>query len=90
MIRAEHLEEYIAYIWETGGREYKNTPGNRGAWILSRIDGDRGEVVTLSFWESLEAISGFAGPDIEKPVLYAEDERYLLGPTTIRHYEVSE
>ena len=35
-IRAEHVEEYIAYIWATGGGEYGKTPGNRGAWVMSR------------------------------------------------------
>ena len=33
-IRAEHAEEYIAYIWATGGGEYGRTPGNRGAWVM--------------------------------------------------------
>jgi hypothetical protein len=36
VIRAEHAEEYIAYIAATGGGEYKRTPGNRDAWTMSR------------------------------------------------------
>lgn len=90
VIRAEHVEEYVAYIWETGGGEYKKTPGNRGAWVLSRVNGERAEVVALSFWESRDAIASFAGADIEESVLYPEDERYLLAAPTIRHYDVSE
>jgi hypothetical protein len=37
---------------------------------MSRIDGDRAEIIALSFWDSREAIEGFADPDIEKSVLY--------------------
>jgi hypothetical protein len=89
MIRAEHVDEYISYIEGTGGGQYKRTPGNRGAWTLSRLDGDRAEIIALSFWESRQAIEGFAGPDIERSVLYPEDEHYLLSPGTITHYEAA-
>lgn len=77
-VRAEDAAEYVAYIEQTGLREYRETPGNRGAWLLSRIEGDRCEVVTLSFWDSLDAIRGFAGDDIERAVYYPEDERFLI------------
>jgi len=89
VIRAAQVEEYIAYIWATGGGEYGKTPGNRGAWVMSRIDGDRAEIVALSFWDSRESIKTFAGPDIEQSVLYDEDARYLLAPSTITHYEIA-
>jgi heme-degrading monooxygenase HmoA len=60
--RAEDADAYLAYIRETGLREYRDTPGNRGAWILRRDDGDRVEFVTLSFWDSMDAVRAFAGP----------------------------
>jgi heme-degrading monooxygenase HmoA len=88
-IRAKHAEEYIAYIWTTGGGEYGMTPGNRGAWVMSRVTGDRAEIVALSFWDSREAIEAFAGPDIEQSVLYPEDEKYLLAPSTMTHYDIA-
>lgn len=44
----------------------------------------------MSFWESREAIDGFAGQDIEKAVFYPEDERFLVErDLTVRHYEVT-
>ena len=89
VIRSGQVDEYIAYIWATGGGEYGTTPGNRGAWVMSRIDGDRAEIVALSFWDSSVAIEAFAGPDIEQSVLYPEDAQYLLAPSTIRHYEIA-
>jgi heme-degrading monooxygenase HmoA len=89
VVRAEHAAEYVAYIRATGGAEYKRMPGNRGAWTMTRIDGDRAEIIALSFWESRAAIEAFTGPDIEGQVLYPEDERYLLEPSATSHYDLA-
>ena len=51
-------------------------PGNRGAWVFWRTEGDRAEFITVSLWESRAAIEGFAGHDIERDL-------------TVRHYEVT-
>jgi heme-degrading monooxygenase HmoA len=71
-------QAYVAYLEQTGMPAYRGTPGNRGAWILRHDDGERTEFVTLTFWESLEAIRGFAGDDLERAVLYEDDDRFLV------------
>jgi heme-degrading monooxygenase HmoA len=82
-------DAYADYIRETGFAEYAQTAGNRGAWMLRRDDGDRTEFITLSMWDSVEAIKAFAGDDIEAAVLYPEDEQYLIdGASSVAHYEV--
>lgn len=44
--------------------------------------------LTLSLWESEDAIRAFAGDDIEAAVLYPEDELYLIaGESKVAHYE---
>lgn len=84
-------DAYVDYLNETGIREYRSTPGNRAAYILKRRTGERTEFVTLTFWESLDAIRGFAGDDIERAVFYPEDDRYLVDRETgVSHYEVIE
>jgi heme-degrading monooxygenase HmoA len=89
-VRAEDAAAYAEYVQRTGIDGYKRTPGNRGAWALWRIDGDRAEIVTVSLWESRAAIEGFAGPDIEKAVFYPDDDRFLIDrDLTVRHYEVA-
>jgi heme-degrading monooxygenase HmoA len=89
-VRAGDAAAYASYIQQTGIEEYQATPGNRGAWMLWRPDGEQAEVITLSFWESREAIQGFAGPDIEKAVFYPEDDRFLVErDLTAHHYEVA-
>jgi heme-degrading monooxygenase HmoA len=57
--------------------------------MLRRDEGERTEFITLSLWESEDAIRSFAGDDIEAAVLYPEDERYLIGGgSAVAHYEV--
>jgi heme-degrading monooxygenase HmoA len=89
-VRAEDAETYADYIRTTGIAEYAATPGNQGAYLLYRIDGDRAEILTISFWESLVAVQGFAGNDIEPAVFYPEDDRYLIErDLTANHYVVA-
>jgi len=87
--RAADADAYVDYLRMTGLKEYRETRGNRGAWVLWRVDGDRAEFITLSFWESRDAIRGFAGDDIERAVFYPEDDRFLVDRApTVEHYEV--
>jgi heme-degrading monooxygenase HmoA len=89
-VRADDATAYASYLQESGIEGYKKTQGNRGAWALWRVTGDRAEVITLSFWESRQAIQGFAGQDIEEAVFYPEDDRFLVErDLTVRHYEIS-
>ena len=75
---------------ETGIAGYHGTPGNRGAWALWRVEGDRAEIVTVSLWDSRSVIEAFAGQDIEQAVFYPEDGLYLIDrDLTVRHYEVA-
>jgi len=88
-VRRSDADEYAEYIRKTGFAEYGQIPGNRGAWMLRRDEGKRTEFITLSLWESEDAIRSFAGDDIEAAVLYPEDERYLIdGGSAVAHYEV--
>lgn len=87
--RAADADAYVAYLHGTGLKEYRDTPGNRGAFCFRRIAGDKAEFVTLSFWESEAAIKAFAGEDIGRAVYYPEDDRFLVdrGPL-VEHFEV--
>jgi heme-degrading monooxygenase HmoA len=89
-VRTEDRDAYVAYIAGTGIKEYRQTPGNQGAHILTRDLGDgRTEILTLSFWPSLDSIRAFAGDDISVAVFYPEDDRYLLErDLAVTHYEV--
>ncbi|MBX7432646.1 hypothetical protein JDV09_11100 [Mycobacterium sp. Y57] len=90
-VRTEQAGGYVAYISGTGLREYAETPGNLGCQMWTRDLGDgRTEVVTVSWWASLDDITGFAGPDIDAAVFYPEDDRYLVDrETRVSHFEVA-
>jgi heme-degrading monooxygenase HmoA len=88
VVRADDAAAYADYIRATGIAAYAATPGNRGAYLLYRIDGERAEVLTVSFWESLDAIHGFAGDDIKRAVFYPEDDRYLVERDLVAHHWV--
>jgi heme-degrading monooxygenase HmoA len=47
----------------------RHIPGFAGATLLRRVEGDEVGFVTLTRFESLDAIRAFAGEDIERPVL---------------------
>ena len=88
-VRTGDADTYADYIRKTGFGEYGRTPGNRGAWLLRRDDDGITEVITLSLWDTVDAIRAFAGDDIDAAVLYPEDERYLIdGESHITHYDV--
>jgi antibiotic biosynthesis monooxygenase (ABM) superfamily enzyme len=47
----------------------REIPGFVGAEVLRRIDGGEVAFVTLTRFDSLDAVRGFAGPDYELPVI---------------------
>ena len=89
-VRTEDRAAYLDYVEATGMAEYRRTPGNRGAHMLARdLDDGRTEIVTLSFWNSLDDVHGFAGEDISRAVFYPEDDRYLVDrEVTVTHFDV--
>ena len=87
--RPEDTEAYAEYILATGIAEYEATPGNRGAYLISRPDGNRTEFLTVSFWDNHDAVVAFVGEDIDRAVFYPEDDRYLIErETTVKHFTV--
>jgi heme-degrading monooxygenase HmoA len=51
--------------------------GHRGATLLRRDLGEEVEFVTLTFFDSMEAVRAFAGEDHEKAVVPAEARKLL-------------
>jgi len=82
-------EAYLKYLLETGVPDYQATPGNRGVYVLKRIEGDQAHFLLISLWESWEAIRAFAGEDVEQARYYPQDTQFLLElEPNVTHYEV--
>jgi heme-degrading monooxygenase HmoA len=76
-------------VRQSGLVEYRNTPGNAGAYILLRVEDQIARVYTLSFWDSLDSIRAFAGDPIDTARYFPEDDRYLLErKPTVQHFSV--
>jgi heme-degrading monooxygenase HmoA len=86
---AAKADAYIDFLNTSGIPDYKATEGNRGVYVLRRIEGDIAHFLLLSLWDSYDAIRKFAGDDVEKAHYYPEDKDFLLEfEPTVTHYEV--
>jgi hypothetical protein len=84
-------EEYLRLMREVALPDYRGTPGNRGAWCLSRVEGAATHVEMLTFWDDFDAIRRFAGEDAEVAKYYDFDDRFLLEKEScVLHFEVRE
>lgn len=88
-VPAAKADAYYDYLIGTGLADYAATPGNRGVHVLRRTEESITHFLLLTFWESLEAIRAFAGPEYESARYYPEDDEYLLEREPfVTHYEV--
>ena len=86
---AAKANTYLDYLNETGAPDLRATEGNRGVYVLRRLEGDQAHFVLISLWESTDAIIKFAGADIEIARYYPKDQEFLLElEPMVTHYEV--
>ena len=87
----ENADEYLSYLRLTGLKEYQDTAGNRGAFVLRRDQGERCEFVLISLWDSIDAVRAYVGENAEVAKYYPDDTRYLLEmEPNVRNYEVAD
>ena len=63
--------------------------GYRGAELFVREDGDEVEFVTLLRFDSIDAVTEFAGPETSKPVIFPKAEALITRMERARHYRVA-
>jgi len=82
-------DEYLHLMRTVAVPDYQAIAGNRGVYVMRRIEGETAHFLLLTLWDSEDAIRQFAGENIEKAKYYDFDPDYLLElePTVI-HYEV--
>lgn len=82
-------DEYENFLRETAYPDYGDVSGNRGWMLLRHPLGDTVEFMFVSFWESMEAVTRYAGGDPERPKYYPEDRAALLNlPDRVEHFAV--
>lgn len=68
----------------------RRIPGFRGARLFRRVAGEETEFVSVTFFDSLDAVRAFAGADHETAVIAQEARRVLVRfDERVAHYDVS-
>lgn len=89
-VPTEKASRYREFLNTRAIPDYRSVPGNVSVHILERADGPVTHFVTMTFWDSLAAIRGFAGDAVEVAKYYPEDQEFLLEyEPTVVHYEVA-
>jgi heme-degrading monooxygenase HmoA len=88
--RPGHADAYEAVLRSRVLPGLRGLDGYRGAHVLRRTDGDEVEFVTVTYFESEEAVRAFAGEDVEHAVVSAAAREVLSRfDERARHYEVA-
>ena len=85
----DQAEGYEAVFRDVVLPELHDVAGCRGAYLLRRDDADGAEFVTLTLFDSLDAVRAFAGERYETAVI-SEEARAVLRDfeTTAQHFTV--
>jgi antibiotic biosynthesis monooxygenase (ABM) superfamily enzyme len=63
--------------------------GYRGAELFIRENGDEVELVTLLRFDSMDAVTEFAGPEASKPVIFPKAKAFITRMEPARHYRIA-
>jgi heme-degrading monooxygenase HmoA len=84
-------DAYPKHFREMVASELRHVEGFLGAHLSQQLLGDEIEFVVLTRWESMDAIRGFAGEDLEQAKVEPGAVAALLSyDDTVRHYDVIE
>lgn len=75
-VKTSRADEYAAYLYEHGIRPLEEKA--LGVQLLREDRAEESEFVTISYWESIEAMSRFAGPDPRRIHHLERDPEFLI------------
>ena len=86
---AEKTDEYRQYLFEVGVKKIASLPGNRGVQMMVSKSAEQGEFMIVSYWDSIEAIKGYAGEDYTKVHDLPRDKEFLIDQEKlVRHFSL--
>lgn len=89
VVPKEKAVAYLDLMKRVALPDYRRIPGNKTALVLQQPDGDFVHFITLTLWDSMDAVRAFAGEPVERAKYYGFDADYLVElEPTVRHYEV--
>lgn len=82
-------DAYTKFLQDCAYPDYGGVDGNRGWMLLRRPCGEFVEFMFVSFWDSMEAVSRYAGGDPDRAKYYPEDRAALVElPEKVDHFEI--
>jgi heme-degrading monooxygenase HmoA len=85
----ENLQRYLTHFREHVLPELKSCAGFASAQLLTCEDPANHEIVVTTFWESMQSIDAFAGPDREAAVVAPQAAAVLSSfDQRVRHYRI--
>jgi heme-degrading monooxygenase HmoA len=88
--RSDQADRYERHYRSEVVATLGQVPGFRGARLLRRRLGEETEFVSLTFFDDLDAVRGFAGPDYETAVVAEEAREVLIRfDERVSHYETA-
>ena len=86
---AAKADEYRQYLYEAGVKKIATLPGNRGVQMMMSKTADQGEFTVISYWDSIEAIKGYAGPNYTQVHDLPRDKEFLIDhEPLVRHLDL--
>jgi heme-degrading monooxygenase HmoA len=86
---ADKADEYRQYLFDAGVKKIAAIPGNRGVQMMVSKTPEQGEFMVVSYWDSIDAIKGYAGDHYTKVHDLPRDKEFLIDPETlVRHFSL--
>ena len=87
---SEKADRYVEHVDTNVVPQLAKIKGHVNIKVLRRDLKDEVEVLVITLWESMEAIKGFAGNDLESAVVEPQAIAVLKEyDRTVRHFEVA-
>jgi heme-degrading monooxygenase HmoA len=86
---SQKADEYREYLMEAGVKAIARIPGNRGVQMLVFPQDAHCEFMVISYWDSPEAIAGYAGPDFLRVRDLPRDSEFLTDRDVLARHGVA-
>jgi heme-degrading monooxygenase HmoA len=86
---AEKADEYRQYLFDAGIKKIASLPGNRGVQMMMSRRPNEAEFIVVSYWDSIEAIKGYAGENYTQVHDLPRDKEFLIDrEPLVRHLDL--
>ena len=86
---ADKADEYRQYLFDAGVKKIAILPGNRGVQMMMSRTAEQAEFMVISYWDSIDAIKGYAGENYTRVHDLPRDKEFLIDhEPLVRHFDL--